>query len=809
MEEHKIIKRKRNRFAQIMAAGSAIMLLAFSVSLWQLSAIVRGQSLGSSAFLGYFIILFSLLIFFIITAVAVRFGFIFSTFRKDAHSGVAGKKGIGLIETLITVGILATVGVSLVSILISSFSLLGRAKVRIIAGGVANQQIEILRNLPYGQLGTTTGWPSGSIPASQTITEGQQSFTVATRIDYIDDPFDGNAQGTIQGKPKDTAPSDYKRGEVTVSWGAGESFTLSSRFSPKGVEAEDGTGSLFVHVFGASGQPIANADVHITNSVVVPAINIINITDVNGELQVIGLPPAQNQYHVTVGKVGYSSDQTYASSAQLPNPSKPDVSVIAGDVTDVSFGIDLVSTLAVNTIGENCTPEPLVDFDLIGEKLIGQNPDTIKYAQSHQTDANGLTQIGGLEWDNYTLLLQEPTKDVGGIIPPGALHMLPGTQASTTLVLHPNSDNSLLVTVQDASTGLTVNDAQVQLTKVGYDQTKTSGRGFFAQTDWSGGAGQPIFSEIHKYDSQDGHIDDSGTGGQIRLVSSVTSPTVSEDFSTVDRKDVPNTTADWDGGGNVELVQSAGEFVSPGTVQSLTLNPTSGSITAATLSAVDSTNGQTIQYYLSNDGGLTYDEVTPNVEHVFSLVGNDLRFRLVLSTSSPLVSPIVDAVSVNYEFTAYQSTGSLISSSYDTGSQSEFSLLTWAPSSQQLETGSESVRLQIATNDDGTTWDFVGPDGTSATYFTVSGAQLPQALSGHRYVKYKVYLSTVDTFYTPTLSDIALVYTSGCTPPGQVFFPDLESATYTLDITRDGYTPSNSSVQINGDGTTTMLLFPV
>jgi hypothetical protein len=60
-------------------------------------------------------------------------------------------------------------------------------------------------------------------------------------------------------------------------------------------------------------------------------------------------------------------------------------------------------------------------------------------------------------------------------------------------------------------------------------------------------------------------------------------------------------------------------------------------------------------------------------------------------------------------------------------------------------------------------FNFVGPDGTAATFFTTSGASLSQ-FSGKRYLKYKAYLSTNSSSVTPTLNDVTVCFANGALP---------------------------------------------
>ncbi len=139
---------------------------------------------------------------------------------------------------------------------------------------------------------------------------------------------------------------------------------------------------------------------------------------------------------------------------------------------------------------------------------------------------------------------------------------------------------------------------------------------------------------------------------------------------------------------------------------------------------------------------------------------------------------------------SYVASGELESSAFDTGSASNFFQIQWEPTNQPVEAGADSVRFQVATADEATattTWDYLGPDGTNATYYTLADQNIASVHNGHRYFRYKVYLTTADTSVTPTLSDISFVFTSSCVPPGQVVFGSVGLGTHVVTVTKDGY----------------------
>jgi len=110
------------------------------------------------------------------------------------------RAGYGLIEILVAVSILGVSILAMWTIFLFANTRVAVARARTVAANLANEQIEIIRNMPYDALGTTTGQPNGAIPASQVITRNRINFNIQTIIRYFDHPADGTAQGVVQGK---------------------------------------------------------------------------------------------------------------------------------------------------------------------------------------------------------------------------------------------------------------------------------------------------------------------------------------------------------------------------------------------------------------------------------------------------------------------------------------------------------------------------------------------------------------------------------------------------------------------------------
>jgi len=134
------------------------------------------------------------------------------------------------------------------------------------------------------------------------------------------------------------------------------------------------------------------------------------------------------------------------------------------------------------------------------------------------------------------------------------------------------------------------------------------------------------------------------------------------------------------------------------------------------------------------------------------------------------------------------STVSLISQTIDLGTPTaSLHNIFWNPSAQPPETGTQSLRIQIASNNDNSSWNFIGPDGTSNTYYSSSGSAVHSSHSNNRYFRYKVFLKTDNNAFTPSLEDVEFEFSSSCVPSGQVFFNGLSVGTYTITVSKLGF----------------------
>ncbi len=558
--------------------------------------------------------------------------------------------GMTLIEVVMSIGLIVMLFGGIYLAYYSILDVITNSELRSQAAAILNQKVETARNLPYDQVGTVGGSPSGILPQTEIVTSSKNiAFQVYTTVRNVDDPFDGMLGGT----PNDTAPADYKVVEFTTSCLGCARFTplaVTTTVAPKSLEGATNNGLLFINVIDANGQPVQTASVHVTNASVTPAIDLTDITNINGVLQLVDIPTSTLRYQIQVSKSGYSSDRNYIPGDPTnPNPVNSAATVAEQTLTQTTFIIDRVSAMRVHTTDFVCAPIQNQSVSLKNLKLIGTNPDLYKFSATGTTATSGLAAFSNLEYGNYAMTATT-TYDLAGTIPFTPFFLNPSSTTDFYFVLNQAQPNSLMATIKSATSG-PIYDVTVNLTRSGYSSTSTTGHAVFTHTDWSGGA----------YDSLDG-------------------------------------------------ITPAG---------SLTLS------------------------------GPPY------------------------STST---------------------TGWLISKTIDVGSSTaSYFTLSWAPVSQPLGT---SVQFQIASNNDQATWNFAGPDGTSNSYYTISGDPLSAAFSNNRYLRYKVFLSTNDEAVTPQVSSVNIEFTSICVPPGQVLFQSLGVGSYTLTVSAPGYTTATSSVTV-------------
>ena len=388
------------------------------------------------------------------------------------------QSGFTLIEAVVAMVVFVIVFVSVTDLFLTDVHVLTLAKVRAVGLSVANQQMEYLRDLPYDSVATQHGtiFPPGTIPDDQTQTVGGYTFRVHTVVEYVDDPYDGNATGTIPGKPVDLYPYDYKKAEVTVFLNNSntEVATLTTNVAAKAAETASNTGILSIKVQDANGNPVSNATVTITNPHQNPAVNITTTTDNNGLVVIPKLPPdSNNEYHVVATQSGYSTDATEPPGSGSQTAVNPDANVLVEQITNVTLSIDQLSTLSASVVDTNGNPVSGLAVGVTGAKAIYTNPTVPKYSSNQTTNAQGSFSIANVEWDSYSF-----TVPIGYYIvsasPAQPAALSPGSSLNVALVVSTSAAYPTITSI--SPDGAATNDNPVTLTVNGTNLNGSSVR---------------------------------------------------------------------------------------------------------------------------------------------------------------------------------------------------------------------------------------------------------------------------------------------------------------------------------------------
>lgn len=146
------------------------------------------------------------------------------------------QKGLTFVELIIGVAVFLLFAVGVYRAYESLYGSILASRSKTLAVELANEELEIVKNLPYVSVGTVGGTPAGVIPASQSIVRDRITFVVTTTIINKDDPFDGTAGGS----PNDTLPADYKLVEFQISCVSCKNFSpviITGRVAPENLES--------------------------------------------------------------------------------------------------------------------------------------------------------------------------------------------------------------------------------------------------------------------------------------------------------------------------------------------------------------------------------------------------------------------------------------------------------------------------------------------------------------------------------------------------------------------------------------------
>ena len=385
------------------------------------------------------------------------------------------KKGITIIEGLILLAIFSIITTTFFEAFNLSVNYIVNAKKRLIAAGIANERMEILRSLTYSAVAVQGGIPSGTLDPDEYITGSGGQFRILTSIGFVDDPEDGTL---VSGS--DAVPNDYKLAAIRVLWGGEgptEQVELSSYFIPTGLETDAGGGILSVNVIDAAGLPVSGASVRIQNSTVTPAVDTTLVTGVDGNVALVGALASSQKYIVTASKSGYEVVTTmppYPITAYYPM----DVHLTA--VNDAfTTGIVISSRLADLSV-ESKDPQgdtvANVNFSMVGGRIIGTTVGLAAvYGYDNSalvTGASGSLDINDLSPESYRITPSEPGYtfwkiDYGNTNERDQVVLEPAANITAQLIMINQNEPGYFVRVLDDDTGDPIEGAKVILTNSG------------------------------------------------------------------------------------------------------------------------------------------------------------------------------------------------------------------------------------------------------------------------------------------------------------------------------------------------------
>jgi prepilin-type N-terminal cleavage/methylation domain len=267
---------------------------------------------------------------------------------KLRKMGSVKNKGFTLIEAMVGTALFLIIFTSVFGAYRLAMMASSLSSCRVAAIAIGNSQIEKIRNLPYGEIGTKDAQlPRAAGKLDQAATEeiNGVTFTILTEVRFIADETDGLGAA-------DSCDLDYKQADVEVSWeGAAPGKTFfSTKVAPdskvqeaQSCQSQPG-GVLTVTVFDDGGSLVPSPEIRIVD--LSTGIQAASATPETGRHS---FPLSPQSYRVEVSKNDYSAARTYGSD-EVAVPESPHPTVLQDSETPVSLSIDRVASISVEAI---------------------------------------------------------------------------------------------------------------------------------------------------------------------------------------------------------------------------------------------------------------------------------------------------------------------------------------------------------------------------------------------------------------------------------------------------------------------------
>ena len=315
--------------------------------------------------------------------------------------------GFTLLEVLMA-GLIMVVGVfALAGFFATSAGRVLDSNTRSLMTNVAQQELETVRSLQYQDVGTVGGDPSGTLLSTENRTVEGRPLVITRGVIYWQDP---SYSGPY--------PANYRRVTITVG------LANQTRLQPvqlQTIVAGGATGgTINVTILNVAGAGVPNAQLAITNTNLVPTVNInapAVHTNSQGKLQVPGLTPdPSGGYKVSSSLTGY-----YTATL------KTGVVVGLGQpFTSVTMTMDQVSTLVLHVQDQNGVARAGVSLTIKGWVSASDNT-TWTFNQTATTDSTGAVTLPNIRFSTNT----EPYLVQAGSTPDTRLALRSGQQALT------------------------------------------------------------------------------------------------------------------------------------------------------------------------------------------------------------------------------------------------------------------------------------------------------------------------------------------------------------------------------------------
>ena len=343
--------------------------------------------------------------------------------------------GFTVVEVVVATAVFAILATAFAATLSASLRSLALSRARTTAEQLASSQLEEMRRVDYDNLGTVGGNPPGTVAPSKAVTTGNQTLTVATQIEYVNDPAPS---------AKETG-ADYKSVLVTVTSSAAVVLAKESTLVAPPTQASQTDGLMKVRIVDyALNQPVAGATVTLGTG---PDAPIADDSDANGNVAFAALTPnptsgTKTTYTLTVAKTGY---QTLPED-QPPAPAAA-TALASGQVFSTDLHLFKPVTLNVHLVDTNGAPFTTAST-LEVSSIRGADTTTVSNGTAALTSVGSSPLIPNV---SYTVGASAPGYYASSTTFTMATSYPTVLSTDITLVMKPYSTGTIQVTLKDSS----------------------------------------------------------------------------------------------------------------------------------------------------------------------------------------------------------------------------------------------------------------------------------------------------------------------------------------------------------------------